>query len=182
MASFKAKIGWKWGLNENKNYHSIRFLPNALQKIPKKQQKNYKNLKILLWFHYKPKQVGKGRERAKMKIVVSFHSYLKPNRKFKKIVKKLKKILLWFYFKPKQVLKCREREKIKIPSWHLLKPQQVEKGRGREKIKIIVPFRSNMTPNRKFQKNSKKIQKIEKYHYSFISKQNRSEKTVKERK
>ena len=36
--------------------------------------------------------------------------------------------------------------------------------------------------NRKFQKNSKKIKKIEKYHYSFISSQNRSEKTVKERK
>ena len=58
----------------------------------------------------------------------------------------------------------------------------VGQGREREKIKIIVPFRSNTTRNKKFQKNSKKIQKIEKYHYSFISSQNRSEKTVKVRK
>ena len=38
-----------------------------------------------------------------------------------------------------------------------------------------VPFRSNPTRNRKFQKNSKKIQKIKKYHYGFISSQNRLE-------
>ena len=38
-----------------------------------------------------------------------------------------------------------------------------------------IPFRSNPTRNRKFQKNSKKIQKIKKYHYVFISSQNRLE-------
>ena len=47
-----------------------------------------------------------------------------------------------------------------MPSWHLFKPKQVEKGKEREKIKIIVPFRSNMTRYKKFQKNCKKIQKI----------------------
>ena len=36
-----------------------------------------------------------------------------------------------------------------------------------------VPFRSYPTRNRNFQKNSKKIQKIKKYHYGFISVQNR---------
>ena len=36
--------------------------------------------------------------------------------------------------------------------------------------------------NRKFQKNSKKIQKIKKYHYGVISSQNRSEKANEERK
>ena len=35
--------------------------------------------------------------------------------------------------------------------------------------------------NRKFQKNSKKIQKIKKYHYGFISSQNRLENAEKER-
>ena len=35
--------------------------------------------------------------------------------------------------------------------------------------------------NRKFQKNNKKIQKIKKYHYEFISSQNRLEKDEKER-
>ena len=45
-----------------------------------------------------------------------------------------------------------------------------------------VPFRSNPTRNRKFQKNRKKIKKIKKYHYGFISSQNRMEKDVKARK
>ena len=43
-------------------------------------------------------------------------------------------------------------------------------------------FRSYPTRNRKFQKNSKKIQKIKKYHYGFILSQNRLEKAEKKRK
>ena len=46
MGSFKAKIGWKrLRERENKNYRSFKFLPDRLQKIPKKQQKKKK-------FHY----------------------------------------------------------------------------------------------------------------------------------
>ena len=45
-----------------------------------------------------------------------------------------------------------------------------------------VPFCSYPTRNRKFQKNSKKIQKIKKYHYVFFSSQNRLEKDEKGRK
>ena len=56
------------------------------------------------------------------------------------------------------------------------------KNKEREKIKIIDPFRSYPTRNRKLQKKSKKIQKIEKYHYGFIPTQNRLEKAEKERK
>ena len=41
MALFQAKIGWKWlRKRENKNYTSVTFLPDELEKIPKKQQKN----------------------------------------------------------------------------------------------------------------------------------------------
>ena len=36
--------------------------------------------------------------------------------------------------------------------------------------------------NRKFQKNSKNIQKIQKYHYGFISSQNRLENAENKRK
>ena len=50
----------------------------------------------------------------------------------------------------------------------------------REKIKIIVPFRSYPTRNRKFRKNSKKIQKFKKFHYDFISSQYWLEKDEKE--
>ena len=37
---------------DNKNYRSVTFLHDGLEKIPKKQQKN---LKISLWHHFKPK-------------------------------------------------------------------------------------------------------------------------------
>ena len=79
-------------------------------------------------------------------------------KKIAKKNKKNKKIPLWLHFRPKFVGKCREREK----------------------IKIIDPFLSYPTRNRKFQKNSKKIQKIEKYHYGFIPSQNRLENAEKE--
>ena len=46
MASFQAKIVWKRPRKrENKNYRVVTFLHDALQKIPKKQQKNKKNYK-----------------------------------------------------------------------------------------------------------------------------------------
>ena len=52
----------------------------------------------------------------------------------------------------------------------------------KRKIKIIRPFHSYTTRDRKFQKNSKNIQKIKKYLYGFVSSQNRFEKAEKERK
>ena len=61
--------------------------------------------------------------------------------------------------------------------WLHFKPKNTRKGWEREKIKIIVPFRSYPTRNRKFQKNNKKIKK---YHYEFISSQNRMEIDEKE--
>ena len=46
MASFQTKIVWKrLRKRENKNYRFVPYLPVALQKIPKKQQKNSKNKK-----------------------------------------------------------------------------------------------------------------------------------------
>ena len=45
----------------------------------------------------------------------------------------------------------------------------------------FVSFRSYPTGNRKFQKNSKIIQKIQTYHYGFISGQNSLEKVEKEK-
>ena len=52
----------------------------------------------------------------------------------------------------------------------------------KRKIKIIVSFRSCPTRNRKFHKNSKKIQKIKQIPLWFISNQNRLEKDENERK
>ena len=46
-----------------------------------------------------------------------------------------------------------------MPVWRHLRPEQVGKGQDKMKINIVVLFRSYPTRNKKFQKNSKKIQK-----------------------
>ena len=44
MVSFEAEIGLKRKRKrENKSYRSVQFLPDRLEKIPKKKQKNSKN-------------------------------------------------------------------------------------------------------------------------------------------
>ena len=104
MASFRAKMGRKRPRkSENKNYCSVSFLPEGLEKIPKKQQKYSKNYKKPLWLHFMANQIGKGREREKIKIIVSLRSYPTGYRKFQKNNKKIQKTQLWHHFKPKQV-------------------------------------------------------------------------------
>ena len=54
MATFQAKIVWKMpGKRENKNF---RFVPtDALQKIPKEQEKSYKNKKKYIMASFQAK-------------------------------------------------------------------------------------------------------------------------------
>ena len=113
MAAFHGKIGWgRLRKGENKNYRSIMFLPNRLVKIPKKNNKKIQ--KIQLWHHFRPKQVGKGCEREKIKIMAPLCSYPTGQRKFQKNDKKIQKTQLRHHFQPKQGGKGFEREKIKI--------------------------------------------------------------------
>ena len=110
MAAFQAKKGWKM--------------------LRKREYKNYHSVT----------QVGKGREREKIKIILPFHSYPTRNRKFQKNSKKIKNIkknTIMVHFKPKLI----------------------GEGREREKIKIILPFHSYLRSDRKFQKNRKKYSK-----------------------
>ena len=75
MASFQVKIGWKMmRKKENKNYRSISFLNDA------QKRKKFKNTIICLLS--KPKQVGKGGEREKIKIIVPLRSFPTGYRKF----------------------------------------------------------------------------------------------------
>ena len=61
ISLFQAIIGWKrLRKRENKNYRSVQFLAEGL--------------KIPLWLHFRPKFVGKCREREKIKIVIPFCS------------------------------------------------------------------------------------------------------------
>ena len=73
MASFQSKIGRKRPRkSKNKNYRSVSFLHSAKQIIKKKIAKKFKKLKNTLWIRIKSKQVAKGLERAKIKIIVPF--------------------------------------------------------------------------------------------------------------
>ena len=119
-----------------------------------------KNTITKLWHPFMPKQVGKGQEREKKKIVVPLRSYSTRIWKFQKNSKKIKKHHCGFISSQKSV----------------------GKGGERDKIKIIVTFRSYQTRNLKFQKNCNKIQKIKIYHYGLVSSENRLEKAEKERK
>ena len=78
MASFEAKTGQKRPRKrENKNYRSVPFRSYSLRnrKFQKNCKKIQKNKKIPLWRPFKLKQVGKGREREKIKIIITFRSY-----------------------------------------------------------------------------------------------------------
>ena len=56
MASFQAKIGWKWPRKRLKYKLSFRFVPTQCVIENSKQiAKQLKNYKILLWLHLKPK-------------------------------------------------------------------------------------------------------------------------------
>ena len=56
MASFQAKIGWKRPRKrENKNYRSVPFILDALQKIPKKIAKKFKKLKTTIMASFQAK-------------------------------------------------------------------------------------------------------------------------------
>ena len=60
MPSFQAKIGLKRPRKrENNNYRSVPFLPDAKQKIPKKQQKIQKNKKYSYVFFSSQNRFGK---------------------------------------------------------------------------------------------------------------------------
>ena len=62
MASFQAKIVLKRPTKgENKNYRFVLFLPDGLQKIPKKFKKKKKKP---LWLHFKLESVEREIGRA----------------------------------------------------------------------------------------------------------------------
>ena len=61
MASFKSETRWdRLRMREKKYSRSDSFQPNTEQEIPKKQQKNAKNQKTLLWLYFDPERGGTG--------------------------------------------------------------------------------------------------------------------------
>ena len=143
---------------ENKNYRSVSF-QSEQKKIAKKLKKIKK---IPLWIHLSRNRLVTDEKERTQKL--SFRSF--PTRpaieNSKKIAKKFKN------------LKNTIRDSFKAKIGMKLMRKRV--------TKIIVPIRSYPKRNRKFHKNSQKMQKMKKYHYDFISGQNRLENEEKERK
>ena len=78
MASFQAKTGWKRPRKrENKNYRSVPF--RSYSPRNRKFQKNSKKIQKIKKYCYgalrSQKQVGKGGQRDKIKIIITFRSY-----------------------------------------------------------------------------------------------------------
>ena len=67
MASFQAKIGWKWPRKRLKYKLSFRFVPTqCVIKTSKQNSKQIlKIIKKLLWLLFKQKLVGNDQERDK---------------------------------------------------------------------------------------------------------------------
>ena len=85
MSSFQAKLGWKrQRKRENKIFRFVPFVPDCVKKISKKQQKKSKNCKTPLGLLFKPKQVGQGREKEKIKIIVPINSCPTRNKEYQK--------------------------------------------------------------------------------------------------
>ena len=74
MTSFQPQIGWKM-----------------------QRKRENKNTIKALWHPIKPKQVGKGREREKIKIIVPLRSYTTRNLKFQKNCNKIQKNKIYYY-------------------------------------------------------------------------------------
>ena len=72
----------------------MSFYPTQNRKFQKNskkiQEKLKKKKKTQSWLLFKTKQVGKGREREKIKVIIPISSYPARNRKFQKIAKKFK--------------------------------------------------------------------------------------------
>ena len=68
MESFQTKIVWKRPRKrENKNYRFVSFLPNTLQKIQKKYQKNKKIKKNTIMTPFQAKIVWKRQRKRENK-------------------------------------------------------------------------------------------------------------------
>ena len=156
MATFQAKIGWKWmKKRENKNCHYLSFPPEALLKIARKQQKNSKKTKI---YHYAFISSENRLENAKKERILKLSFRFVPIRLEIENSKKIAKIFKYL----KNTIMASFKAKI---GWK-------RKRKRENNIYRSVPFRSYPTLNRKLQNNSKKIQKVRKYHYSSILSQN----------
>ena len=99
MASFQAKIGWKWPRKRLKYKLSFRFVPTQCVIENFKQiAKKLKNLSKKSRGFFSSKNYSEmAKKETKIQIIVSFRSYPMRNRKFQKNRKKIQKIIKYYY-------------------------------------------------------------------------------------
>ena len=99
MASFHAKTGWKRPRKRRKKKLSFPSVPTRRE--IENSKKIAKKLKKVKKYHYafisSQESVGKGGERDKTKIIVTFRSYPTRNIKFQKNCNKIKQIKVYHY-------------------------------------------------------------------------------------
>ena len=89
MPLFQAKIGCKMPRKRGyKNYRSVLFQPDAKQKIPKKQRKNFQNLKNTIMASLQAKIGWKCMRNREKKLSLRFVPTRREIENSKKIAKK----------------------------------------------------------------------------------------------
>ena len=162
---------------EKKIYRSDPSYPTQNRKFQKKKKKNYSSL-------ISTKTSRDCSRKRKKKL--SFRAFLPdtekkiPKKRAKNALKerkKKKKSFRWVPTRPrienfkKIAKKFKKLENNIVASFQA--KIECKKPRDRETKKKIVPMCSYLNRNRKFPKNSRKIQKIRKQHHRFFSNQNR---------
>ena len=107
--------------------------------------------------------------------LISIQNWLENHETERKQKLSFRFVLTWYVIENSKKNSKKIKNIKKIQLWLLFIPKYVGEGHEREKMKIIVPIRSYPAHSWKFQKNSSKIRKSNKYTYSFISSQNRLE-------
>ena len=146
---------------ENKNYHSVSFLPDVEEKIPKKQQKNSKIEKHHDGFIPRKNRLENAEKGRKQKLSLRFVPSRRARENSKKIAKKLKKL--------KNTITDSSQAKI---GGKILRKRE---NKNYHSVSFLPDGEE------KIPKKQKKNSEIEKYHYGFFPSQNMLEKAEKAR-
>ena len=156
----------KWdgaGWEREKKKLSFRLVPTRPGiENSKKIEKKFKKFKNIIIVSFQAKTCWE-MPRKREKIIVPVSSYPTQNREFQESSKKnqkIKKISLWLLFRLKRDEASWEREKKKLSFRSVTTRPRIENSK----------------------KNSKKMKKMKKHHYVFISSQNRLGEAEKEEK
>ena len=142
--------------------------------------KKFKNLENTFIASFQAKIGWEMPQREKIIKIILMGFYPTRNRKFQLNSKKIRKHHHTFFSSQNRLGKAEKERKEKKKSFWCVPTRPVIENSKKSSKKIIIPISSYPTRNREFQKNSKKIQIIEKHCYGFLSCENKLGKVDKE--